>query len=62
MQQLYAQNQMPSSGGYTLSKYSTSAYLNAEGKKVWGGVFPDGEVPVQSIIAQSGPQALAKAS
>jgi len=27
--------------------------LNAEGKAVWGDVFPDGEVPVQSIIAQS---------
>jgi hypothetical protein len=27
--------------------------LNAEGKAVWGDVFPDGEVPVQSIIAQA---------
>jgi hypothetical protein len=27
--------------------------LNAEGKAVWGDVFPNGEVPVQSIIAQS---------
>jgi hypothetical protein len=26
--------------------------LNAEGKAVWGDIFPDGEVPVQSIIAQ----------
>jgi hypothetical protein len=26
--------------------------LNAEGKAAWGDVFPDGEVPVQSIIAQ----------
>lgn len=26
--------------------------MNAEGKAVWGDVFPDGEVPVQSIIAQ----------
>jgi hypothetical protein len=26
--------------------------LNAEGKAVWGDVFPEGEVPVQSIIAQ----------
>jgi len=35
-----------------LRKYRTWAYLNAEGKAVWGDVFPDGEVPVQSIIAQ----------
>jgi hypothetical protein len=27
--------------------------LNAEGKKVWGDVFPDGEVLIQSIIAQT---------
>jgi hypothetical protein len=27
--------------------------LNAEGKALWGNIFPDGEVPVQSIIAQS---------
>jgi hypothetical protein len=27
--------------------------LNAEGKAVWGDVFPNGEVPVQSIITQS---------
>jgi hypothetical protein len=27
--------------------------LNADGKAVWGDVFPNGEVPVQSIIAQS---------
>ena len=35
-----------------MRKYRTWAYLNAEGKAVWGDVFPDGEVPVQSIIAQ----------
>ena len=35
-----------------MRKYQTWAYLNAEGKAVWGDVFPDGEVPVQSIIAQ----------
>jgi hypothetical protein len=35
-----------------LRKYRTWAYLNAEGKAVWGNVFPDREVPVQSIIAQ----------
>lgn len=36
-----------------MRKYKTWAYLNAEGKAVWGDIFPDGEVPVQSIIAQS---------
>jgi len=35
-----------------LSKYPTWAYLNAEGKAVWGDVFQEGEVPVHSIIAQ----------
>jgi hypothetical protein len=35
-----------------LRKYKTWACLNAEGKAVWGDVFPDGEVPVQSIISQ----------
>ena len=35
-----------------MSKYKTWASLNVEGKAVWGDVFPDGEVPVQSIIAQ----------
>ena len=35
-----------------MRKYRTWAYLNAEGKAVWGDVFPDGEVPIQSIIAQ----------
>ena len=35
-----------------MRKYRTWAYLNAEGKAIWGDVFPDGEVPVQSIIAQ----------
>ena len=35
-----------------MRNYRTWAYLNAEGKAVWGDVFPDGEVPVQSIIAQ----------
>jgi hypothetical protein len=34
-----------------LRKYPTWAYLNAEGKTVWGDVFPDGEVPIQSIIS-----------
>ncbi|MCW3984259.1 MAG: hypothetical protein NWE96_09745 [Candidatus Bathyarchaeota archaeon] len=26
------------------------AYLNAEGKRHWGDIFPDGKVPIQSII------------
>lgn len=36
-----------------MRKYKTWTSLNAEGKTVWGDVFPDGEVPVQSIISQS---------
>jgi hypothetical protein len=28
------------------------AYLNAEGKAIWGDVFSDGEIPIQSIIPQ----------
>ena len=36
-----------------MRKYKTWTSLNAEGKAVWGDVFPDGEVPVQSIISQS---------
>jgi hypothetical protein len=36
-----------------LRKCKTWASLNAEGKAVWGDVFPDGEVPVHSIIAQA---------
>ena len=36
-----------------MRKYETWASLNGEGKAVWGDVFPEGEVPVQSIIAQS---------
>ena len=35
-----------------MKKYRTWAYLNSEGKTVWGNVFPEGEVPIQSIIAQ----------
>jgi hypothetical protein len=34
-------------------KYRTWAFLNAGGKAAWGKVFPDGEVPIQSIIAQT---------
>jgi hypothetical protein len=41
------------SGGSGLRKYRTWAFLNAEGKSVWGDIFPDGEVPIQSIIAQT---------
>ncbi len=36
-----------------MRKYSTWAYLNAEGKKLCSDVFPDGEVPIQSMIAQA---------
>ena len=36
-----------------MKKYKTWASLNSEGKAVWGDVFPEGEVPVQSIIAQA---------
>lgn len=36
-----------------MKKYRTWAFLNSEGKTVWGNVFPEGEVPIQSIIAQS---------
>ena len=36
-----------------MRKYLTWAYLSAEGKKAWGDVFLDGEVPILSIIAQS---------
>jgi acyl-CoA reductase-like NAD-dependent aldehyde dehydrogenase len=35
-----------------LNKYRTWARLNIEGKRVWGDVFPDGIVPVQSIATQ----------
>jgi hypothetical protein len=35
-----------------LRKYRTWACLNAEGKVVWGDVFPDGEVPIQNIMPQ----------
>jgi hypothetical protein len=35
-----------------LSEYKTWACLNAEGKAVWGDVFPEGIVPVLSILAQ----------
>ncbi len=35
-----------------MRKYRTWAYLNAEGKAFLGDVFPDGEVPIQSIIPQ----------
>ncbi len=36
-----------------MRKYRTWAYLNAEGKAAWGDVFPEGEVPIQSILVQS---------
>ncbi|MDH5462496.1 MAG: hypothetical protein OEX09_09795 [Candidatus Bathyarchaeota archaeon] len=33
-------------------KYETWAYLNDKGKRIWGDIFPSGEVPVRSIITQ----------
>ena len=35
-----------------MSKYRTWVRLNVEGKRLWGDVFPDGIVPVQSIATQ----------
>lgn len=35
-----------------MRKYRTWACLNAEGKAFFGDVFPDGEVPIESIIPQ----------
>jgi len=28
------------------------AYLNEEGKKLWGDIFPDGRIPVVSMVGQ----------
>jgi hypothetical protein len=33
--------------------YQTWAYLNDEGKRIWGDIFPSGEVPVRSIVTQA---------
>lgn len=33
-------------------QYNTWAYLNDEGKRIWGDLFPSGQVPVRSVIAQ----------
>ena len=35
-----------------MNKYPTWARLNPEGKRIWGNIFPDGLVPVQSIATQ----------
>jgi hypothetical protein len=35
-----------------LRRYRTWACLNAEGKALFGDVFPDSEVPVQSVLPQ----------
>lgn len=35
-----------------MRKYRAWAYLNAEGKAFFGDIFPDGEVPIQSIMPQ----------
>jgi hypothetical protein len=40
-------------GGPDLRKYVIWTYLNAEGKALWGDIFPDSEVPIQSLIPQS---------
>ncbi len=33
-----------------MANYHTWAILNAEGKEHWGDIFPDGKVPIRSII------------
>jgi hypothetical protein len=38
---------------HDLRKYKTWACLNTEGKTIWGDTFPEGEIPVQSIITHS---------
>ncbi|MGD6811151.1 MAG: hypothetical protein ACQCN3_15770 [Candidatus Bathyarchaeia archaeon] len=35
-----------------MRRYRTWACLNAEGKAFFGDIFPDGEVPIQSIMPQ----------
>jgi hypothetical protein len=51
LRQIPIQNSFkPTAGGSELRKYRTWALLNAEGKAAWGDVFPDGQVPVQSIF------------
>ena len=35
-----------------MTNYRTWARLNLEGRREWGEVFPDGKVPVQSIVTQ----------
>lgn len=34
-------------------KWRHWAYLNEEGKKLWGDIFPDGVVPVKVMFAQN---------
>ncbi|MCW4046155.1 MAG: hypothetical protein NWE99_01130 [Candidatus Bathyarchaeota archaeon] len=36
-----------------MKRYRTWAYLNAEGKQAWGDIFPNGAVPVQSMLPQT---------
>ncbi len=36
-----------------MRKYRTWASSMRKGKVLWGDIFPDGEVPIQSIITQS---------
>jgi len=33
-------------------KHRTWAYLNDEGKRLWGDIFPDGGVPVRTLFPQ----------
>jgi predicted Fe-S protein YdhL (DUF1289 family) len=35
-----------------LNKYTSWVRLNVEGKRLWGHIFPDGVVPVQTITTQ----------
>ncbi len=36
-----------------MRRYQTWVYLNGEGKQAWGDIFPDGAVPVQSMLPQT---------
>jgi len=38
-----------------MRKFKHWAYLNQEGMKIWGDIFPDKTVPVLSMIPQYGP-------
>ena len=38
-----------------MRRFKHWAYLNEEGMKTWGGIYPDKTVPVLSMISQYGP-------